>query len=124
MHGSVALSHNSLFLYFPSHSMPSVCPLLSLLENNVCIGSSVTVSIQDAPLDCQRMKRHIALFCDRILKGGTLSRPGQKEANEEKGMGATQSLSHSVKSRPAIPEVHVHCICTQILYISQRWFEL
>jgi hypothetical protein len=67
--------------------------------------SSITVSIQDAPLDCQRMKRHIALFCDRILKGGTLSRPGQKEANEEKGMGATQSLSHAAKSRPAIPEV-------------------
>lgn len=64
--------------------------------------SPVTVNILDAPLDNQRLKRHIALFCERIMKGKTLT---QQEVNRENMMGATQSLSKTDKSGPPKLEV-------------------
>lgn len=67
-----------------------------------CFISPVTVNILDAPLDNQRLKRHIALFCERIMKGKTLT---QQEVNRENMMGATQSLSQTDKSGP--PKVEV-----------------
>ena len=75
---------------------------------------AVTVSIQDAPLDIQRLKRHIALFCDRILKGGKLS--GQKRASEEKqGTTTTQSLTQTRNTGHARPEV---CVAMVLLYTA------
>ena len=56
--------------------------------------SSVSVAIQDTPLDSQRLKKHIALFCDRILKGGKLIRSDHqlKTADKPKQAGATQII--------------------------------
>ena len=56
-------------------------------------------------MDNQRLKRHIALFCDRILRGGSLSGQSKQEANEEMMKGATRSLDKDEKSVPKKSEV-------------------
>jgi Bardet-Biedl syndrome 9 protein len=68
--------------------------------------SNVSVAIQDTPLDNQRLKKHIALFCDRILKGGKLTRSDHqlKTADTPKQAGATQIIGQTEKNRQPRPE--------------------
>ena len=73
----------------------------------------MSVAIQDAPLDSQRLKRHIALFCDRVLKGGRLTRSGgnQPKADEQRETGAAQISNQGERNRQARPEVYIIHTC-------------
>jgi Bardet-Biedl syndrome 9 protein len=71
----------------------AVTQLLKTVLSKGVKDHSVNLPELELPLDCKKIKRHIALMCDRIIKGGRLVATGTQSLTN----GPHQPLSPLVE---------------------------